>query len=339
MDVQPPRCPSPSRRRVVAVAVAAACPFHVAAQPRPARRIGVLSPEPAGSAASGTLQRVLRETLRRMGYAEGTNLAIEWRFAEGRLTRLPELAGALLQAKCELIVAVFPNAIAAAAAATKTVPVVMLGGYVAIGQGLVQSLQKPGGNVTGTLLSLPDEAGRLATLVKEIAPTTDRIAVLAPHGLPGRAQYRAALEKAAGPQGIVLRHHAIGRNEDVAAVWRRPEPQKPSPNPDALLILGDVAMDPFLPAVVALASQRKLPTASTSPLHVRQGILLSHAPRYVDLVERTALFVHKVLSGSAPGGVAVEPPKQMELLANAKALAALGVSMPAGLKDRARIVD
>jgi putative ABC transport system substrate-binding protein len=309
-----------------------------AQQARKVYRIGYLSPSSPSDPerlASPFGERGLaafRQGLRELGYVEGENIAIEKRWAEGRFERLPDLAAELVRLKVDVIVSVVTQASLAAKHATRTIPIVMVAAGDPLGSGLVASLARPGGNVTGPSSMYSDLVGKQLEVLKEIVPKLSRVAVL---WNPANAAWHAQMLKATGVAAPALGLQvqlleARGPDElegAFAAMTRQ--------HASALLVAVDVIFALHARRIADLAAKRHLPAMYGSSEHVEAGGLISYAPNIPDVFRRAATYVDKILKGAKPGYLPVEQPTKFELVINLKTAKALGLTIPPSLLARA----
>lgn len=269
--------------------------------------------------------------LRASGYEEGKNLAIEYRLAEGQLDRLPGLAAELVAARVDLIVAVTNPEILAAMRATASIPIVMLYSQVPVESGLVASLVRPGGNVTGTTIQGPETAGKILEVLHDAVPRAKKVAILWEPNYPGMELYRQATERAATAMGIrltLLSGQNIGEIEaSLAAIVKE--------RPDALMIVPSGAIAIHRARVIEFAARQRLPAIYTFKTPVIEGGLISYSQNFGSLVARSASFVDRILKGAKPGDLAVEQPTTFELIVNMKTADALGLKIPDSVLIRA----
>ena len=271
--------------------------------------------------------------LRERGWVEGRNIAFEYRWAEGRYDRLPRLAGELAEAKVDLIVAGgTPNALAAQRA-SQTIPIVVVGATTPVEVGLVKTLARPGGNVTGVTIDVtPEQAAKLVELLAEM-PGVSRIAVLWSAGYPAVGQYRSALERAAVAQQRTIRFVDVLRPEDFdpafSALRRMPA--------DGLIVMGDQLMQTRAADIVRLAREKKLATVfgGAGRPFVTAGGLMSLSADSVRYWRQAASYADRILKGVSPADLPVEQPTQFELVINLKTAKALGLTIPRSLLLRA----
>jgi putative ABC transport system substrate-binding protein len=266
-----------------------------------------------------------RQGLRDLGYVEGQNLVIVYRGAEGQNERLPDLAAELVGLPVEVIVAVGTAATRAAQQATRTIPIVMTGTPDPVGQGLVASLARPGGNITGVSLLMATLPGKRLELLKETVPQSARVAVLANPASPVYAARLHNLTEAADALGLHLHIVEVRRADELdtafAAMTRE--------GVDALMVLSDPAlMDSLLERVADLAAMRRLPAMYDWKMYVEAGGLMSYGPSLPERHRRAATYVAKILTGANPADLSVEQSTKFELVINLKAAKALGLTIP-----------
>jgi putative tryptophan/tyrosine transport system substrate-binding protein len=290
----------------------------------------------AASAPSAENTRVLAAfhgELRDRGWVEGRNITYEYRWAEGRYDRLPQLAGELAETKVDLIVAGgTPNALAAQRA-SRTIPIVVVGATTPVEVGLVKSLARPGGNVTGVTIDVtPEQTAKLVELMAEM-PGVSRIAVLWSAGYPAVAQYRSAIERAAAAQQITIRFIDVLRPEDFdpafSALRRMPA--------DGLLVMGDQLMQTRSEDIVRLATNKRLATVfgGAGRQFVTAGGLMSLSADSTRYWRQAAGYADRILKGASPADLPVEQPTSFELVINLKTAKALGLTVPRSLLLRA----
>jgi putative ABC transport system substrate-binding protein len=299
-------------------------------------RIGYLSPS---SHSDPSIQRRLeafRQGLRDLGYVEGQNIAIESRWTEGKDDRLPALAADLVRSKVDVIVASGGAATRAVQLTTRTIPIVMSTVNDPVGSGLVASLARPGGNVTGLTIMAPDLAGKQLQLLKEVVPKVSRVALLRnPDNPAGTAMLREA-EAAAQALGVRLQmleaHNPSEIDSAFAAMTRE--------RAGALLILPDALFLTQRSQIAELAVKRRLPSIRQSSAFPEAGGLMSYGANYLDLERRAATFVDKMLKGAKPADLPVAQPTEFELVINMRTAKAIGLTIPPALLQRAdQIID
>ena len=299
-----------------------------AQQPAGIPRIGIL----IASAASSVSARVetFRQRLRELGYVEGKNILIEYRYAEGKVERLPELAADLVHLKVDIIVTAGPATLAAKKA-TATIPIVFTAANDPLGTGVVSSLARPGGNITGLSVMAPDLDGKRLELLKEAFPKAARVAFLwQPTGSRGNLAL-TEMEAPAKALGVKLQSLEVRVLDDFDSAFTRAKRD----GAQALI----TAQNPLITAqqrlVLDFAVKNRLPAMYPASEFVESGGLMSYAPNYTDLFRRAADFVDKILKGTKPGDIPVEQPTKFEFVINLKAAKQIGLTVPPNLLARA----
>jgi putative ABC transport system substrate-binding protein len=274
---------------------------------------------------------VFVQRLRDFGWAEGRNIAIEYRWAEGRVERLAEFASEFVWLKVDVIVAEGTAATLAAKQATTSIPIVFPVVGDPLGNNLVASLARPGGNVTGLSIQATDLAAKRLELLREIVPGFGRLAVIANADSPNTKLEMDEVQAAARALGLEVTTFGIRRAEDIAPVFEA-----------ALKALADALYVPPDPLVLsnsaqisALALRARLPTVFAYREYVEAGGLLSYGPNLSDMFRRAAYFVDKILRGAKPGEIPVEQPTKFDLFINLKTAKALGLATPEAFLLRA----
>ena len=277
---------------------------------------------------SHAYEEAFRQGLRELGYVEGQNLVLEYRYAEGSTERLPALAAELVQHKVNVIVAGGVHAIRAAQHATRTIPIVMAGVTDPVGQGLVTSLARPGGNTTGVSLLNEELPGKRLEILKETVPQSTRIAVLANPAWPAYASRLHNLTVAARALGLHLHMVQVRRADELAPAFAA----MTQAGVDALLVIAEPAlMDGLRGQVADLAAMRRLPAMYDWKMYVVAGGLMAYGPSLPDVYRRAATYVDKILKGTPPTDLPVEQPTKFELVINLKTAKALGLTVPPSL--------
>jgi putative ABC transport system substrate-binding protein len=288
-------------------------------------RIGYVS---TNLAVSPHLPDAFRQGLRDLGYVEGRNVVIEFRSAEGKLDRFPALAAELVTLRVDVIVAANTGAALAAKQATKTIPIVFAGPADPITSGLVNSLARPGGNVTGLSSSGPELVGKGLELLKQAVPGVNRVAALWHRDYPERTQ-RDILEQAdvaARALGVHLQFvEARGGPENFDRAFS----ELTRARADALTVLTSVLFISERRRLVDLARRNRLRD------FVDDGGLMSYGPHWADIYRRAATYVDKILKGAQPADLPVEQPTKFELVINMKAARTLGLTIPPSVLSRA----
>jgi putative ABC transport system substrate-binding protein len=308
-----------------------AVPLLAVAQPvEQVRRIGMLR---SGSAQEPDRSvEAFWQGLRDLGWVEGQNLVMEYRWAEGKDERLPDLAAALVRLQVEVIVAGGPPAIRAAQHATRTIPIVMTGTADPVAEGFVASLAQPGDNITGVSLLMVELPGKRLEFLKEIVPQSTRVAVLANPAFAVNTLYLHNLTVAAQALGMYLHVVEVRRADELdaafAAITRA--------DADALMVLSDPAlMDSLLGRVAALAATHRLPAMYNWKMYVEAGGLMSYGPSLPERHRRAATYVDKILKGAKPADLPVEQPMKFDFVINLKAATQIGLTIPPNVLARA----
>jgi putative ABC transport system substrate-binding protein len=320
-----------NRRKFIAlVGGAVAWPMGVRAQQQTGTvpRIGYLG---SGTAAPGLLE-AFRQGLRELGWVEGQNILIEYRYAEGQYDRLPGLADELVRLRVDVIAASPTPAALAAKNATETIPIVGISFDNPVQHGLVARLARPGGNVTGLSYSVgPEIFGKDLELLREVIPEVRHVAVLSNSAGPNHALMISNVKTAARSLGVeLLLLDARGPDEfdgAFAAIAKE--------RVGALFVFGDPMFGVHRARLADLAAQNRLPTMYTNRPHVEAGGLMCYGPSFSDLWRRAASYVDKILKGAKPADLPVEQPTKFELVINLKTAKALGLTVPPSLLARA----
>ncbi len=324
------------RRRVVAIIITfvlgilAGPPVPHAQQATRVARIGWLG-FPTREVAEPVVQ-AFRRGLKDLGWVEGQNIVIEWRFAGGRAERLPELAAELVGLRVDLIVV--PNTPTALAAknATKTIPIVTGAVGDPVGLGLVASLARPGGNITGlTAVVSPEIAGKQLELLQEAVPKASRVAVLWNPATPGSEPYLREAEIAARALHVQLQRVGARTSDEFADAFAAMARERAG----AFIVLGDPMFFGQRTRLADLARRVRLPAMYSAKEYAQAGGLMSHGPVLADLYRRAATYVDKILKGAKPGDLPVEQPMKFELVVNLKAAKAIGLTIPRSFLLRA----
>jgi len=320
------------RELVILLASATACPLAAHAQQQAGKvpRIGYLratSPSDRPSQLDA-----FRQGLRELGWSEGQNVVIDYRYAEGRFDRLPNLAADLVRLEVDLIVSEGTQGVTAARNATGTIPIVMTTVRDPVGTGLIASLARPGGNVTGMSGSAGLEiVAKQLELLKETVPEIRRVAILSN---PANAYHQLAIKEvnaAARSLGVQLQLlEARGPNEFDGAFAAMAKERV-----GALLVVSDTIFNNHRERLADLAARSRLPAAYGVRESVEAGGLMSYGASFLDLYRRSAAYVDKILKGAKPADLPVEQPTKLELVINLRTASALGLTVPPALLARA----
>ena len=294
-------------------------------------RIGVLAN--ALDTADGPLFEVFLEGLRALGYVEDRNIIIEWRSSEGDFDHLPALAANLVRAKVDIIMAMSLQPTRAAAAATKTIPIVFVVVGDPVAQKLVGDPARPGGNITGLATYRPEESSqKVLQFLREANPNISRLAVLTnPANLAHRELMSQSLASAARELRVALVPLELRSLADLPGAFDTAVRERA----DALYVLGDVLTFIHRARIVELAAKTRLPAIYAGRSGVEAGGLMAYAPNLRDLFQRAATYVDKILKGTKPGDLPVEQSAKYHLVINLKTANALGLTVPRSLLERA----
>jgi putative ABC transport system substrate-binding protein len=277
-------------------------------------------------------REAFREGLRELGYVEGQNVAIEYRFAEGRLDRLADLAAELVAAQVEVIVAAPSPSAVAAKRATGTIPIVMISVGDPEGLGLVASLARPAGNVTGLSFGVGMQTfGKALELLAEAVPGVRRIAILSNFSNPTHSLVKRELDAAARSVGVLLPRFDVGRVEDFEGAFAGMVDAQVG----ALMVITDALFISNAVRVADLCTKSRLPSMHGIREGVEAGGLMSYGAAIGDQWRRAAGYVDRILKGAKPAELPVEQPTKFELVINARSAAALGLTIPPTLLARA----
>jgi putative ABC transport system substrate-binding protein len=297
----------------------------------PARilRIGILINTTAS--LQSTQVEAFRRRLRELGYVEGKNILIEYRYAEGKLERLPDLAAELVRLKVDVIVASAPRAVFAAKNASATIPIVFAVATDPVGLGLVSSLARPGGNITGLSLMAPDLDGKRLELLKEAFPKVARVAFLWFPGGPTGNLALTDMEAVANALGVKLQSLEVRSLNDFESAFGRAKRE----GAQALITTPHSLITTQQRQVLEFAAKNRLPAMYPASEFVEAGGLMSYGSNYADLWRRAADFVDKILKGAKPADLPVEQPIKFEFMINLKTAKALGLTIPPNVLARA----
>jgi putative tryptophan/tyrosine transport system substrate-binding protein len=300
-----------------------------AQQPTKVPRVGFLGAS-SPSAISGRLD-AFRQGLRALGYVEGKNILIEYRYAEGKLDRLPALAADLVRVKVDVMVLAGPASIHPAKEATNTIPIVMANDADPVGSGVIASLARPGGNITGLSNLAPEIGGKRLEILKEIVPRLARAAVLGTSTTAGTAQVLKEMEIAAGVFKLHLQYLDVPGPKDVETAFREARKGRA----DAVLVLQGGVFNSQRKQIAALAVKSRLPAMYEPKEFAEAGGLMAYGPSFTDLYRRAATYVDKILKGAKPADLPVEQPKKFEFVINLKTAKQIGRTIPPNVLARA----
>ena len=270
-----------------------------------------------------------RQGLRELGWVEGQNIVVEYRWAEGRSDRAADFAAELVRLKVDIIVAFATPAIQAAKSATKTIPIVMGVSTDPMGTGFITSLARPGGNITGVSLMSPDLAGKRLQLLREVLPSITRVAFLASGRSPAGRLFVQETQVAARKLGVQIQPVVIGGPEEFEGAFSAMVRER----------AGALVVQPLFTnhrqRIVALAARHRLPMISDFKEFADAGALMSYGPNARETYRRAATYVDKILKGTKPADLPVEQPTRFELVINMKTAKALRITIPQSVLIRA----
>jgi putative ABC transport system substrate-binding protein len=312
---------------VVALAMGAA--VVQAQQPAKVPRIGYLAT--ASLSAFATRTEAFRQGLRELGYIEGKNILIEYRYANGKPDRVPALADELVRTKVDIIVTGGAPATLSAKDATRTIPIVMASDADPVGSGVVASLARPGGNITGFSTLATDISGKRLELLKEIIPRLSHVAVFGTSTYPGNGQALKEMEVAAREFGMKLQYLDVLDSKNIANAFR----EASRAHADAVLVLASPVFISQRTQITDLVIKNRVPAIYPNGEYVEDGGLMSYGANNADLFRRAAIYVDKILKGRKPGDLPVEQPTKFEFVVNLKAAKQIGLTIPPNLLARA----
>ena len=300
-----------------------------AQQPTKVRRIGYLSA--ASLAANAARIDAFKQGLNELGYVEGKTIVIDYRWAEGKLDRIPGLAAELVRLNVDVLVTSGPADTKAAKEATSTIPIVMGFDNDPVGNGFVASLARPGGNITGLSTLAPEISGKQLELMKQIVLRLSRLAVFGTSRQPGNAQSMQEVELAAKAFKVNLQYFDVLDPKDIETAFRAATKGRA----DAILVLQTPLASLHRTQFVDLAVKNRLPATYSRSDFVEAGGLMSYGASFPDLMRRAATYVDKILKGRAPADLPVEQPVKFEFIVNLKAAKQIGLTIPPNVLARA----
>ncbi len=322
------------RRRAFITLLGGAAAWPLAAraqQPEGMRRLGVLSPFAESDPEMQSRAIALEHGLQKLGWVVGRNLRIDYRFAAGDLARMPKLANELVALMPDVLLAGNTPTLAALQKATGTIPIVFVTVADPVGGGFVQSFAKPGGNITGFVPVEPPLGGKWLSLLKEIAPSVTRAAVLFnPEVAPYAVEFLRRAEAAAPSLGVEVGsapiHNAAEIETALAALARNPG--------GGLIIMADNTTSVHRARIIALASEHRLPAIYPYDFYVKDGGLMSYGTVGIELWQQAASYINAILRGAKPADLPVQAATKHELVINLKTAKALGLELPLSLLIR-----
>jgi len=326
-----------NRRRLIIVVFASLLGVPLASlgqQPAKVARVGFL--EASTPSAIAARVEAFRQGLRDLGYVEGKNVVIEYRYAEGNFDRLPALAAELVRLNVNVIVTGGPTAIPAAKAATTAIPIVMAFDTDPVGSGFAASLAKPGGNITGLSTLAPELSAKQIELLKEIVPKLARVAVLGTASRPGSAHALREVENAAKALKVQVQFQDVVDPKGIDAAFLAAR----KGGADAVLVLGSPLFNANRTELTELASKSRYPVIYDRAEFVEAGGLMTYSVSLADLARRAATYVDKILKGAKPADVPIEQPTKFDLVVNMKTAKALGIKIPNSVLAQAtRVIE
>lgn len=320
-----------TRREILVALGALASLPALAQQPGKVWRIGFLS---FASGPNETTE-AFRAGLRSLGYVEGRNVLIEYRWADGNNERVQEMAAELVRLKVDVIVAGASSPVAAAKRATGTIPIVMPAPNDPLGSGLVASLARPGGNVTGMSMQSSDLAGKHLQLVHELVPKATRVAVLTQTGRTGEL-FIGQVQAAAKTMAITVVTHVLGQAGELAGAFAAMQRERVQ----ALIVPRNTFSFENRERIAALAAQYRLPAVYGSRDLMEASGLMSYGPSLPAMFRHAASYVDRIFKGAKPADLPVEQPTKFEMVINLKTAKALGITIPQALRLRAdRVIE
>jgi putative tryptophan/tyrosine transport system substrate-binding protein len=283
-------------------------------------------------------EAAFREGLRKLGYVEGDNVVLEQRYAEGHVERLATLTAELVRLKVDVLVTAPAGSASFAKKVTSTIPIVFIGEPDPVGTALVVSLARPGGNVTGLADGHTELVPKRLDLLKQIVPSSSRVAILWNPANPSTAPQLKMAEAAAHALGATVLPVGVKgpRRDDVDRAFETLGKERPG----SLLVVGDATLGVHRRRIAELAIKHRLPTSGAHSAWAESGLLMSYGTDFVDLFRRGALLVDKILKGAQPADLPVEQPTKFELVINMKTAKALGLTVQPSLLARAdRVIE
>ena len=292
-------------------------------------RIGIL--EPATSASISARIEAFRQGLRELGYVEGKNITIEYRYADGKSERIPDLAAELVNLKVDLIVTSQTPSVLAIKKVSSTIPIVFFFLSFPVENGIVNSFARPGGNATGLTVLSEELNGKRLELLKEASPTIARVGVLSNPANPTQPLEWKAIQAAAVALGLKLQSLNVRSGADLDVAFEAALKQRAQ----ALINLPEAVFTMNLKRITEFATKNKLPAMCSNPQAVDGGCLMSYGPNQLDLYRRGASYVDKILKGVKPADLPVEQPTKFEFVINLKTAKQIGLTIPQKVLIRA----
>jgi putative tryptophan/tyrosine transport system substrate-binding protein len=317
------------RREFITLVGSAAVTWPLAVRAQQAAKLPTIGFLGADAVAFGPWTAAFVARMRELGWVEGRTIAIEYRWSEGRPERYAEIAAEFVRLKVDVIVTV-GSAVPIVKQATTVIPIVFAVGIDPVGSGLVASLPKPGGNVTGLSLQANDLAGKRLEFLREVVPKLHRLAIMFNVGNAQPVLEMRDTQAAARTLGLEVAPLEIRRAEDIAPAFQALKTQA-----DALYVAVDQLVAANRTRILTFALGARLPTVFSTRDFVKAGALMSYGPNYSDLFRHSADYVDKILRGTKPGDIPVEQPTKFELVINLTTATALGLTIPESFLLRA----
>jgi putative tryptophan/tyrosine transport system substrate-binding protein len=319
-------------RRTVLAPVATLLLLSKAVQAQQLKKIphiGFLTALP--SAAVTDRLDAFRQGLTELGYVEGKNIQVEYRFGDGKVDQIPRIASEMIDMNLDVIVSAGPVVSIAFKKATSTIPIVLAFDNDPVGSGFVSSLAKPGGNITGLSTLSPDLSAKQLEILKEMLPSLRRVTVFGNLSEPGNSTALKITENAAEKLKLSIQYVDVADSKDIEVAFGKALIGRAQ----AVLILQSAVTLSRRPQIVELAAKNKLPVMYTFPEFIQDGGLMSYGVSYIDLFRRSASFVDKILKGRPPTDLPVEQPLKFEFIVNLKTARSLGLTVPQTITLRA----
>src|SRR5215467_1493773 len=311
------------RKKITVLTLCALLSVHAEAQQSGrVPRIGFLFAGPRSSYS--TRIEAFLQGLRELGYIEGKNIAIEYRYAEGKADRLPALAAELVVLNVDVIITSATPSVLALKKATSTIPIVFTAIADPVASGLITSLARPGGNITGLTILAVELSGKRVELLKEAVPKVTRVAFLWNSANPGLTPAWREAQAAAQALGLQLQSLEVRSSNDFDSAFGAALRERAQ----ALITTPEPLYNTHLKRIVEFAAKNRLPAMYTNPQFVDAGGLMSYAPDYTAQYRRTATYVDKILKGAKPADLPVEQPTKFEFVINLKAAKQIGLTIP-----------
>jgi len=307
----------------------ALCVSVQAQQPTKVPHIGYLTG--ASHSANSVRRAAFQQGLRELGYTEGKNIFIEYRYADGKLDRLPALAAELLHLKMDVIISTGPAVTRVVKQATATVPIIMASDDDPVSSGFVASLARPRGNITGLATFGPEISAKQLELLKQIVPKLSRVGVFGDVIRPGTAQALNEINIAAGAIGVQLQYLEVRGPKDLETAFQAAGKE----HAEAVLVQRSAVLFSQRRQLADLAAKSRLPALYGAPEYVEDGGLMSYGVSIPDQFHRAATYVDRILKGAKPAELPVEQPKKFDLIINLKAAKQIGLTIPPNVLARA----